>query len=156
VPHTVTPLTTKAEAKSGEAVRTIAVQRGDSWWKLAAQYLGSGTHWAELRALNRQVVGRPDMLQSGVSVRLPDGKNLPVISSNPAGKAHVRMKAGDTLWSLAREHLGRGNAWTCLVDLNPQEDYRRMAIGTVVVLPDPSLAGSCGTSKVARNDSWLD
>jgi nucleoid-associated protein YgaU len=146
----VSPLTTKAQGRSDAAVRTIEVQRGDSWWKLAAQYLGSGTRWTELRALNPQVVGSPDMLRYGVTVHVPDGKNLPVISSNQAGQTQVRMKAGDTLWALAREHLGRGSAWTCLVDLNPLEDHRRMAIGTVVVLPEAGLADSCGSSKAAR------
>jgi len=95
------------------------------------------------------VVGSPDMLRSGETVRIPARKNLQVSSSRKVGKTQVRMKAGDTLWALAREHLGRGSAWTCLGDLNPQEDYRRMAIGTMVSLPEPGLVGSCGNSKVA-------
>jgi nucleoid-associated protein YgaU len=150
VPHPILPRTTKVEGRPNVEVRTIEVQRGDSWWKLAAQYLGSGTRWTELRAWNPQVVGSPDMLRSGETVRVPEGKNLQVSSSGKAGKTKVRMKGGDTLWALAREHLGRGSAWTCLVDLNPQENYRRMAIGTVVVLPEPGLVGSCGNSKVSR------
>jgi nucleoid-associated protein YgaU len=139
------------ERRSELGVRAITVQRGDSWWKLAAVHMGSGSRWADLRALNSEVAGPPELLKSGITVVVPDEKKVHVNSSSRTERStKLRIKAGDTLWTLAREHLGRGSAWTCLANANPQiQDYRRMEIGTVVEMPELSAAGACAAPSAA-------
>ncbi len=88
--------------------RRIEVQPGQSWWKLAELYLGDGTRWPELRRLNT-AGGPPDLLKSGSSVVVP------VAANHAKGPTQViEVRHGDTLWSVAKEHFGRGAAWTCL------------------------------------------
>ncbi len=61
----------------------------------------------------------------------------------------VKVLKGDSLWSVAREHLGQGNAWNCLAIANPQvSDYTRLTIGTMLHLPGGNALQSCqrGTS----------
>jgi nucleoid-associated protein YgaU len=55
---------------SGMAV--VTVERGDSLWKLAKRYLGKGTRWRELAALNTQV-SNADVIHVGEWIRLPAG-----------------------------------------------------------------------------------
>lgn len=122
-------------------VRRVQVQRGDSWWKLAERYLGSGTRWQELRRLNGRSAGPDDHLEQGNSIVIPAAANLsPTVSS----ATRVVVNKGDTLWSLAREHLGRGGQWSCLARANPQiADYTRLMIGSLINLPSLGEMQSC-------------
>jgi nucleoid-associated protein YgaU len=51
---------------------TVRVERGDSLWKLAKFYLGSGTRWRELAALNPEVTN-PDVIRTGERIRVRVG-----------------------------------------------------------------------------------
>jgi nucleoid-associated protein YgaU len=118
----------------------VQVQRGDSWWKLAEQYLGSGTRWQELRELNGELLGAPDLLKSDSIVVVPES----VRRSKTSPPQSITAKKGDTLWALAREHLGRGSAWTCLAQINPEVvDYTHLKIGTPILLPADGALDSC-------------
>lgn len=120
--------------------RTLQVQRGDSWWKLSERFLGSGARWEELRAINRQVGGRPELLKAGAVVRVPTQTTT---RAGPPGSGIV-VKQGDSLWSLARTHFGRGSAWVCLARANPEvTDYKRLAVATVLVVPAGEAADTC-------------
>ena len=122
---------------SNRGVRSVKVLAGDSWWKLANAYLGSGSRWTELRAMNSGAPGSPELLRLGTWVSVPDGKKIsPVAPGESKGATQIKVKTGDTLWALARHHLGRGSAWTCLANANPQvRDYQRLTVGTVIDLP---------------------
>ena len=123
-----------------EGMQRIEVQRGQSWWKLADHYLGSGARWMELRKLNKDARGPVDLLRLGSTVIVPEATGTQEVSMKPT----VKVRKGDSLWSLAHEYLGRGSAWTCLATANPNiVDYTHLAIGTPVRLPLGSELGSC-------------
>jgi nucleoid-associated protein YgaU len=134
------------ESASKARLRLVVVQTGDSWWRLASQHLGEGNRWAELRALNPRVGGSADLLRVGIAVLVPEGNKVQVDSPPAAKRIQIRVQRGDTLWSLAREHLGRASAWSCLAGLNPEiRDYGRMAVGTLLQLPGGEQAGVCAS-----------
>lgn len=145
-PRRFVPEGGRVDSQVGSDLRAVQVRRGESWWKLAAEYIGSGRRWTELRALNPDAAGRPDLLRVGTTVLVPEGKTVQVNSSEPVSrKTSLRIRSGDTLWALAREHLGRASAWMCLARLNPQiKDYTRLTIGAVIRLPEPERVESCG------------
>jgi len=59
----------------------------------------------------------------------------------------IKVRRGDSFWSLAHEYLGRGSAWNCLATANPQiTDYTRIAIGTLLQLPGPDALRLCRTA----------
>ncbi|GAC1634916.1 MAG: hypothetical protein NVS9B14_11530 [Candidatus Acidiferrum sp.] len=61
----------------------------------------------------------------------------PAISSAP--RTQVVVQPGDTLWTISRQHLGRGTRWLELMVANPNlPDPGRLAPGTVLALPAPS------------------
>jgi nucleoid-associated protein YgaU len=94
-----------------ELPRRVRVARGDSLWKLAKHYLGSGAKWRKLAARNPQIVD-PRRLQVGDWIRLSD------LSSLPRGARTVRVRKGDTLWKIAATELGSGLGWTCIARAN--------------------------------------
>jgi nucleoid-associated protein YgaU len=64
-------LTSPEPVDSGMA-GIVAVERGDSLWKLAKRYLGSGTRWRELASLNSQILNA-NVLHVGEWICLPSG-----------------------------------------------------------------------------------
>ena len=116
-------------------VRPLRLKRGDSWWKLAARYLGNGTRWQELRGLNPEIKDPPELLRPGSIIQVPEALNL----RTEKPQKHIMVKKGDTLWVLARIHLGQASAWGCLASANPQiTNYTHLVIGSVLLLPGSS------------------
>ena len=91
----------------------MRVASGDSLWRLAECYLGSGAKWRKLADLNPQIV-EPRRLPVGLWIRLPDGASSPDVAGT------VRVRKGDTLWKIAASALGSGAAWTCVARANPE------------------------------------
>jgi nucleoid-associated protein YgaU len=148
VPHTlvlapapakVAPLVSTPSGTRQIGVQKIEVQHGQSWWKLAEIYLGSGSRWPELRKLNANLEGSADLLKSGSVVVVPESAAKPQASAQT-----LQVRAGDSLWSLAQRHLGHGSAWACLANANPQiTNYTHIPVGTQLRLPDTSALRSC-------------
>jgi nucleoid-associated protein YgaU len=124
----------------------VQVQRGQSWWKLAERYLGSGARWSELRRLNAEASGSRDLLKRGAMVLVPERVQT---RESPLQRS-VTVKKGNSLWMLARQHLGRGSEWMCLAEVNPQlSNYTHLTIGTSLQLPSREALESC---RIGRPD----
>jgi len=60
-------------------------------------------------------------------------------ASNP-GSAKIRIQLGDSLWKLARRHLGSGSRWNELLASNPNiSDPNHIQPGTLLVVPTTEL-----------------
>jgi nucleoid-associated protein YgaU len=139
----VNPLSSRERA----GMQRVQVQRGESWWKLAKRYLGSGAQWPELRRLNAEVNGPPELLKLGTIVLVPENGKMREGST----KRSITVKKGDSLWSLAREYFGRGSAWPCLANANPQIlNYTYMRIGAPLQLPAGEALESCRSGKIHK------
>lgn len=143
-PSVATPVERRTAPPTRSAgMRRIEVQRGQSWWKLAEMYLGSGARWPELRNLNASAGGPPELLELGSIVVVPEAAK--------STRGAVKVQKGDSLWSLAQAYLGRGDSWVCLASLNPQiVDYMHLAVGTPVQLPEGDALSSCHNKSVSK------
>jgi nucleoid-associated protein YgaU len=85
---------------------------------------------------------QPNLAAPTLRVEAPSNRAVylrpsPVLAS-PLNTIVVRP--GDTLWTLSRQHLGRGTRWLELMAANPNlPDPIRLAPGTSLVLPSRSL-----------------
>jgi nucleoid-associated protein YgaU len=108
------------------------VRTGESWWRLAQQYLGDGARWPELMRVNPGASRNPNRLLAGAFVFVPQPARA---GTGPPGPKIV-VRTGDTLWSLAREHLGCGQAWPRLAAANPEvTNFHQLQIGAILQLP---------------------
>jgi nucleoid-associated protein YgaU len=131
------------------SLRRETVQPGDSWWRLARRYLGDGSRWAELVRVNPGLDANPNFLRSGTPVFVPETLR---VGKAPPGPLLV-VRQGDTLWSLAREHLGSGAAWPLLAAANPEiTKFSQLQIGSKLRLPaTPEPPSSRKAIAAARN-----
>jgi nucleoid-associated protein YgaU len=102
------------------AQKTVIVQSGDSLWKLAQQNLGRGKRWPELLAANPNIVD-PNQIRAGAELSLPAAGVGPASVRNAGNNATstIKVRKGDTLWTLAKTNLGRSSTWPCLAAANP-------------------------------------
>lgn len=109
--------------------RMIRVNTGDSLWKLASRYLGGGNQWHLIAAANPEIAD-PERILAGQQIRIP-GRTDAAAASN-----QIRVQPGDSLWKLAKAQWGTGQAWTCIVEFNPQlEDSIKIYPGQTLTLP---------------------
>ncbi len=141
VPDSLPPSVKLAPAMPTTAgMQRVEVQRGQSWWKLAAIYLRNGARWRELRALNTDMTGPAELLKLGSTVVVPETITAPKATSS----RQIKVAKGDSLWSIAYHNFGHGTAWRCLATANPQiTDYSRVEIGATLHLPQPDALKSC-------------
>jgi LysM repeat protein len=99
--------------------KTVRIQPGDSLWKLAQQSLGRGSRWPELVAVNPRIAD-PNKISIGAELNLPSAASATATrhATNSAAST-IKVRKGDTLWSLAKSKLSRGSAWPCLAAANP-------------------------------------
>jgi nucleoid-associated protein YgaU len=110
----------------------VKVQPGDSLWRMARRYFGDGARWQELLSLNPGLAAHPDSLAAGSTVVVPAAASKPAHGSPPV----ITVQVGDSLWSLARVHLGRGSDWPRLAHANPQvSDFLHLQVGSQLQLP---------------------
>jgi nucleoid-associated protein YgaU len=107
---------------------------GDSLWEIAARHLGDGNQWRDIAALNPQL-SDPNRIYAGQDLRLPAH---PGVIANVPGEFEniVRVQRGDSLWKLAKAHFGKGQAWSCIADSNPQiGPVGKIFPGQILALP---------------------
>jgi nucleoid-associated protein YgaU len=113
--------------------RQLQVRAGDSLWRMARRYLGDGARWPELLPLNPGLAAHPDSLVVGGTVIVPAAAASKTARGLPPT---ITVRSGDTLWSLARVHLGRGSDWPRLAQANPQlSDCLHLPVGFRSSLP---------------------
>jgi nucleoid-associated protein YgaU len=87
-------------------------------------------------------------------------------SINPPSANQIRIQSGDSLWKLARRHLGSGSRWSDLLAANPAiSDPLHLHPGAVLVVPatklrsrvqppaSPSIAATLSGKSPLRNSA---
>lgn len=57
------------------------------------------------------------------------------VSIKPAGPTRHTVAPGETLYAIARQHLGDGSRWRDLIDANPGLSPDALAVGQVIRVP---------------------
>ena len=129
------------EIENGQAVLpdaddeiiTYTVQEGDTLWKIAEAYYGSGRYWTEIYRLNEDVIGDPDRIYAGQVLKINLSLTVEQQPEREPDKIYYIVQKGDSLWSIAEKLYGQGRKWRRIYQANsiisdPQYIYEGQAI----------------------------
>ncbi|MFE6894811.1 LysM peptidoglycan-binding domain-containing protein [Streptomyces sp. NPDC057694] len=139
-------------AAPGPNSRRVTVAEDATWWELAEQLLGDGTHFEQLQRLNAQLTPADGVIPAGTQLHAPATSTAPVTSNavqaqagfapqtaHDNGNSHqMRVKPGDSLWSIAEEELGDPTLYPKIAEANQDviEDPDLIYPGEQLSIPD--------------------
>jgi len=101
---------------------------------------------------SRLPAGRPGA--SDLTTAPPPRVREPVRSRRPENRNRIRVRRGDSLWKLARRHLGEGVRWREIAALNPElSNPHHILPGQALRLPDASASATSRKVRVQPGDS---
>ena len=147
-------------APLGSTVYTV--KKGENPWTIARDHYGSGSLFKLITDANPRIKAKS--LQEGQQIVLPPkpaaavrpagaaravgavggGEITPV--EDASGRRHYRVKASDTLSTIAEEMYGSSRHWSVIREANPTANERRLKIGSVLVIPPLRPAGDSGAA----------
>ena len=103
------------------------IQKGDSWWGIAAKQCGSGLKMAELASYNGKTIF--STINPGQIIRIP-------ITLLPEKKYYeYTIQKGDSWWGIAKSQLGSGARYKELADYNNLSTDAVINPGQVIRIP---------------------
>lgn len=121
----VTNANTSTNTTTTTYTKYIAVA-GDSWWKIAANKLGSGLKMNELAQFNGKSI--TSMIRVGDVIKIPSTNKVTTV------KKYVVLK-GDSWWKIAKNQLGDGTRYKELAEFNGRSTDSHLIIGEVLKIP---------------------
>lgn len=167
------PPATSSPSEAGQGWK-YTVASGDDLWSLAEQFLGSGTRWPEIVAVNPGFDPRLDLVE-GQAITIPaderpspeaqSAQALNATSHTPTGPVDqathpttVTVQQGDSLWTIAEAQLGDGSRWREIHQLNTTviQDPNAIEIGWVLRLPGTTSKSEVDAQASPHVDQELD
>lgn len=130
------------------------VQKGDTLWKIAQRYYGSGSYWQKIYQDNSQIIQDPNRIYAGQVLLIYLTANTNVVSptdgqaDTAAGTetgvadmdpnaTYYTVQDGDNLWKIAVKFYGKGWRWRRILHANDSiRDPKYIYKGQVLLIPD--------------------
>lgn len=123
-----------AIAVDGPAVITYTVEVGDSLWKIAEKFFGSGEAWKRIFDANKNLIKDPNRIYVGqqLKIYITEGKLI----DSAQGDLYV-VQTGDSLWKISRKVYGAGWFWKKVYNANKDKisDPNILYTGQVLSVP---------------------
>jgi LysM repeat protein len=100
---------------SPSPVRPHTVRAGETLSKISLAELGTTDRWGEIFALNRDTVGRPELIEVGQVLDMPAPAVAPV--QEVAAPSHT-VTAGESLSKISQSELGTPERWVEIFAVN--------------------------------------
>jgi LysM repeat protein len=100
---------------SRSPVRPHTVRAGETLSKISLAELGTTDRWGEIFALNRDTVGRPELIEVGQVLDMPAPAVAPV--QEVAAPSHT-VTAGESLSKISQSELGTPERWVEIFAVN--------------------------------------
>lgn len=141
--------TAAAGADAAEAV-SYTVASGDTLWKIAEKFYGSGEYWQKIYNDNADIISNPDRIYVGQKLLIYplQGDAVTAAMNHTAGSStetsdsmsgnYYTVQPGDTLWKIALKVYGKGWRWRKIYQANQAiiSDPGKLYVGQVLVIPD--------------------
>ncbi len=112
---------------------------GDTLWKIARKFYGSGESWEMIYAANRAVLESPDKIYAGqvLTIYMAPDNSMITVPANNGNVIYYTVEAGDTLWEIAKKYYGIGRYWRRIYEANTEvlSNPGKLRVGQVIVVP---------------------
>ncbi len=128
-----------AVAEVSETV-IYTVQPGDSLWRIAARFYGTGTLWRRIYEDNIIAIKNPNRIYAGqrLVIHLADSDRAGrEAAAAGMGRRIYSVMLGDNLWTVAKKVYGNGMLWERIYRANRELilDARQIYAGQRIVIP---------------------
>lgn len=119
-----------ASAQGPSAATRHRVEGGETLFGLARRYYKDEQQWRRIYEANRDAIPEPDRLERGVELLIPG-------AADTGASGEHEVKAGDTLFSISREHFGTPWRWREIYEANKDRlpDGDSLEPGQLLALP---------------------
>lgn len=135
------------DANAQDAGTSYTIEAGDSLWKIAKKFYGSGSYWKKVYDDNRAVLKNGNQIYAGQKITIYMGQKGTAASdaagqnntaASGTGKKTYTVRAGDTLWKIAAEVYGKGWHWKKIYDANVEKITapEKLHVGQVLMISD--------------------
>lgn len=112
--------TSTPSSDTSSSTKTYTVVKGDTLWKIAAEFLGNGARYKELMSMNGLT---STVIQIGQVIKLVaetvnEVTNESATDSTSTTENTYTVAKGDSLWKIANDKLGNGSRWPEIQKLN--------------------------------------
>ncbi len=110
--------------------RVVTVKKGDTLASLAEKYYGNPMDFQRIVRVNRDIRGSHSHLHPGQKVIIP-------IITHSKNARLVRVRSGDTLYSIAKRYYGSSRKYQKIIDANYKikNIHTRLHVGEVIRVP---------------------
>lgn len=126
-----------ASAIHNESVISYTVASGDTLWKIAEKFYGSGTYWQKIYADNADLIQNPDRIYAGQVILIYALMEDSAVGSGTEARTYT-VEAGDNLWKIAQKIYGKGWYWRKIFQANADiiQDAENIYAGQVILIPE--------------------
>lgn len=132
------PGETEGTALTGSLPAKHEVKSGETLWVISEKYYKSGYNWVDIRTANK--LANADVITAGTVLTIPNVK--PILPTGQVSATSVdttvnsyTVKAGDSLWNIAREMYGDGYKWSEIAKNNSLVNPNIIHPGNVLKIP---------------------
>jgi len=148
------PTTVETPAPATEA-KTHTVASGELLGDIALKYYGSSKAWKKIQEANPGV--DPKNLKVGQKLVIPAadpkvGETAPATVATGAGERSYTVKAGDTLYVIAKKELGSASRWKEIEKLNNLSSSE-LRVGQAIKLPTSATDTAPATGGKGTTDT---
>lgn len=91
---------------TSNAASEYVVKKGDTLWKIAKNYLGSGTLYGKIKEANKELIKNPNRIYVGWKLTIPDDNDVPISSVVSPVKYYDSLDAMNKAAGTLLQHPG--------------------------------------------------
>jgi len=129
----IVPSGSKGSTTENALPQTHTVVKGESLWKIAEKYYGSGYNWVDIAGENN--LANAGLIEEGQSLVIPKVEAKPAAEiTNAISGATYQVVKGDNLWAIAVRAYGDGYKWVEIAKENKLTNPNIIHPGNILTL----------------------